>query len=490
MKVFTACLATETNTFSPIPTGRRNFEETFLAYGDGSSRSPMFFTSALHVWKQAANDRDWDFVESLSAVAQPAGTTVKSVYETFCDRILSDLEAAGPCDIILLSLHGAMVAEHYPDCEGDLLGRIRSSVGTDPVIGALLDPHAHLTPAMIDNSDLLVFYKEFPHTDIEQRAEDLFTLAADCAKGSIKPIMCDVDCRMLALYHTPEPPMRGFVDRMLSTEGSGDILSLSLVHGFPWGDHPRTGSRMLAIADGNAGAARSIAEEFAAALWQLREDLRIDYPPIDVALTQACEVPEGLVVLADVADNPGGGAPGDSTFLLQAILERGIRDVALGIFWDPTAVRMCEEAGEGARVRFRIGGKVGEASGQPVDLDVRVHRIAAGLTQPMGGSDMPLGTLVWAEADGVHLLLNDLRTQVFHPEAFTGIGVALADLRMVVVKSTQHFYAGFAPLAAEIIYVATPGALTMDFARIPYVHFDRQVWPIVEHPGRSQGTAA
>ena len=483
MKLFIAGLATESSTFSPIPTGRRNFEESFVAHGDGTDRAPSFFSVPLHVWRDRAEERGWQVVESLCAFAQPAGPTVRAVYEDYRDEILRDLEASLPVDVVLVSLHGAMMADGYADCEGDLLGRIRDLAGPETVIGAVLDPHAHLTEAMLAAANLLVFYKEYPHTDIGERGDDLFTLAASAASGETQPVMRDVDCRMLGLYHTPLPPMRRYVDHMIACEQQDDrILSLSLVHGFPWGDQERTGTRMLAITDGDPQLADDVARQFAADLWGLREQLRIDYPDIETALDQALAESRGPVVLGDVADNAGGGAPADSTYFLEAVLRRGLKDVALGIFYDPIALRLCEEAGEGARIRLRVGGKVSAQSGRPVDLDVVVRRIADDKTQRLGEAEMSLGQLAWVEADGVHLLINDLRTQLFHPEAFTSMGLDLASMRIIVAKSSQHFYAGFAPIASRIIHVATPGSLSVDFATLPLRHRDGNYWPKVEDP--------
>jgi len=491
MKVFIAGLATESSSFSPIPTGRMNFEESFVAHGDATRQTPMFFSEPLHIWRTEAQDRGWDVVESLSAFAQPAGLTVKSLYEEYRDEILRDLAAAMPVDVVLYSMHGAMMADGYPDCEGDLLRRTREIVGGDATIGAEFDPHAHLTDEMLDAADLLVFYKEYPHTDVGDRASDLFRLAADTATGRIRPVIREVDCRMLGLYQTPLQPMRCFVDRMLEVEKHDErVLSLSLIHGFPWGDHERTGTRMLAITNGDGALAEQMAGRFANELWELREQLRIDYPDIEGALDLAVAEPDGPVVLADVSDNAGGGAPSDTTWFLDAVLRRGLKDVALGIFWDPIALRLCVEGGEGARLQIRVGGKVGPDSGQPVDLDVVVRRIATDKTQRIGGTTMSLGTIAWVEADGVHLLINDLRTQVFHPEAFTSLGLDLSAMRIVIVKSTQHFYAGFEPIATRVIHTATPGPMSVDFANIPYRNRDGNYWPRVEDPFATVAAAA
>ena len=488
MKVFMAGLATESSSFSSLPTGLPAFEDAFVAHGDGTTRTPMFFSVPLHVWKEQADSRGWQIVESLCAFAQPAGPTVRTVYENYRDEILDDLKAAMPVDIVLLSLHGAMMAEGYPDCEGDLLSRIRDIVGESTVIGAEFDPHAHLTEAMLDAGDLLVFYKEYPHTDIGERAVDLFRLASDAAMGRTRPVMRDVDCGMITMYQTPIQPMRGFVDRMLATEQETErVLSLSLIHGFPWGDHERTGTRMLAITDGDAELAEQVATRFAGELWEMRDEFRNDFPGIEAALDQALAESEHPVVLADVADNAGGGAPSDSTFFLQSVLQRGLRDVAMGIFWDPVALRICQEAGEGARLTLRIGGKVGPTSGDPVDLDVVVRRLTSDVTQSIGGAVMELGNAAWVEADGVHLLINDQRTQTFHPDAFTSMGIDLSVMQLVIVKSTQHFYAGFEPIASKVIHTASPGALNVDFANIRYRHRDGNYWPRVDDPHAGEG---
>lgn len=479
MKLFIAGLATETNTFAPIPTGRASFEETFLSR-TATREPPNLFSAPLHVWRARAEARGWEVVESLSAFAQPAGTTIGHVYEALRDEILADLRAAMP-DIALFSMHGAMVAQGYDDCEGDLMARARE-IASEAVIGLEIDPHNHLTEAMLEAADLIVAYKEYPHTDSADRAEDLFGLAADTAEGRIRPVMRDVDCRMMGTYHTPREPMRGFVDDMMAAEGQGGILSLSLCHGFPWADVPRVGTRMLAIADGDADLAQRTAQGFADRLWAMREDLRVRYPDIEGALDRAVAANRAPVVLADTADNAGGGAPSDATFVLRAVLDRGLRDVALGIFWDPVVTRMCREAGMGAVLPVRLGGKVGTMSGDPVDLTVTVRGVGENLSQHMGEALMPMGNAVWLEADGVHLVVNDLRTQCFHPEAFTWLGLDLQKMKIVVVKSSQHFHAGFAPIASEVIHVMTPGAITPDFAAIPYARRDGTYWPRVEDP--------
>ncbi|MFZ1816230.1 MAG: M81 family metallopeptidase [Rhizobiaceae bacterium] len=480
MKVLIAGLATETNSFSPIPTGRISFEETFSTR-EATSRPPNMFSAPLHEWRKAAEARGWEVVESRSAFAQPAGPTIRAVYEEFRDEILEDIRNAKP-DIVLLSMHGAMIAEGYDDCEGDLMARARKITGDKTVIGLEIDPHHHLTELMLDSADLIIAYKEYPHTDSPDRARELFALAADTAEGKIKPVMRDYDCRMMTMYHTPKEPMRSFVDELQAREGKDGILSLTLTHGFPWGDNPRVGTRMLAITDGDAEKAGAVAREYGEKLWGLREQLRADWPDISVAFDRVEASNGHPICLADFADNAGGGAPSDSTFVLEEVLKRGLKDIALGIYWDPVVVRMCKEVGVGGTIQIRLGGKVGKMSGNPVDLMVTIRAIREGMSQKMGETTMPMGTGVWLEADGIHLVVNDLRTQTFHPCAFTDLGIDLSLVKAVVVKSSQHFYAGFAPVSSEVIHISGPGAITPDFTIIPYTKRDDNYWPKTENP--------
>lgn len=480
-RLFIAGLSTETNSFSPMPTGLIGFEEGSIHHGDATRDELQYWTAPLHIWRERAEALGWEVVESLSAHAQPSGPTVKAVYEDFRDEILADLEKAGGADIVLLTLHGAMIADGYPDCEGDLIDRCRA-IAPKAVIGGLLDPHCHLTELMLERATLLVAYKEYPHVDVPERAEDLFALAARTAAGEIDPVMRDHDCRMIIAMPTTGEPMRGFVDAMSAREGDDSVLSLSIAHGFPWGDHPRVGTRALAICDGDAAAAEAEAERLGASLYALRYELHSPRPGIDEALDMADAEAKSPVVLADMSDNAGGGAPSDATFLLRAMLERNMTAVATGLFWDPLAVRICMEAGEGATFDLRLGGKCGRMSGDPLDLTVTVRKIASGLTQRFGKLPAPIGNAVWVSTAGIDIVINDLRSQTFHPEAFEQLGIDLSQRRYVCVKSSNHYQAGFNPIASRVIGVATPGAITPDFANIPYTNRKRNYWPAVEDP--------
>jgi microcystin degradation protein MlrC len=276
--------------------------------------------------------------------------------------------------------------------------------------------------------------------------------------------------------------MTGFVKRMQDLEGKDGVLSVSFAHGFPWGDVPDASAKVLVVTDGKAQAGAALAETLGREIWDMRFKTAPTSATIDEALDRAQAAETGPVVLADVSDNAGGGAPSDATHILKAMLDRGMTNVLSGLYWDPMAVRLCQEAGEGASFALRVGGKVGRASGDPVDLDITVMRIVEDARQTFGTSRNPMGTAVWVQADGIDLVLNTVRAQTFHPDAFTQFGIDPTAYDVVVVKSTQHFHAGFAPIAAEVIYVAAPGAIPPDFAAIPYEKFTNPYWPRMEDP--------
>lgn len=480
MKLLIACLATETNTFSPMPTGRLAFEAGMVSR-EATQRPANLFTAALHEWRRMAEERGWDVFESLSAAAQPAGTTVRDVYEGFRDEILADIEQYQP-DVLLMSMHGAMVADGYDDCEGDMMQRARTIMGPGKVIGLELDPHNHLTETMLANATLIINFKEYPHVDAPERARELFVMAADAAEGKTKPVMRAYDCRMLTIIETMKEPASTYVRAMKDAEGKDGVLSISLTHGFPWADVADVGAKTLVIADSDADTAARVAEEFANRLWDIREGLRGNYPDIPTALGIVEAATDFPVTLADMGDNAGGGAPADSTYFLQEVLKRGMKDVALGVFWDPVLVTMCQDAGVGARMRVRVGGKISADSGDAVDLEVTVRAIRENMSQKLGDSDMPLGTGVWLDAEGVHLIISSLRTQNFSPSVYTDLGLDIATMRALVPKSTNHFYENFARVSPKVIHVGTPGAVTPDMTIIPFTKRDGNFWPKVENP--------
>ena len=486
LRVFAAALEHETNSFSPLPTILRSFREGVLHAGaDAATLIQAKRLPGYGDVLRLAESRGDVLIAGPCAWAQPGGPCSAKDYAVLREVILSELAEALPVDFVFLSLHGAMIAENEDDCEGDILEKVRALVGAHVPIGAVLDLHGNVTARMIESRAVLVAVKEYPHTDYAERTAELYDVLTAAAAAQVSPITLMRRVPMLALLGTTEVPMRDFVLRLKQSEQERGILSVSAMHGFPWSDTKDTSASILVVYDGAKMAVRAhqLADLLAQELFALREAAPAVRLPIDAALDRTeFKKLNGIrpVVLADGADNPGGGAACDSTFILRALLARQTTNVALGMIWDPQAVQIASDAGVGARLSLRIGGKIGPLSGEPVDLEVEVIGCREDAAQRgIDGTSLdPLGPAVAIRARGIEIVLNSTRQQVFSPDCFTQLGIDLSEKDLIVVKSTQHFRAAFDRISAATIYCDAPGSLNTDLTTLCYQRLQRPIWPL------------
>lgn len=488
MRIFTASLATETNTFSPVPTDRASFEMAFYAAPGEHPDTPTLCSSPIVALRARARQDGLTLIEGTATWAEPGGLVQRQTYETLRDEILGQLRDALPVDAVILGLHGAMVAQGYDDCEGDLLARIRDIVGPDVVIASELDPHSHLTPKRVAAANILAAFLEFPHTDFYERGEHVVELGLAAARGKIKPVISTFDCRMIQILPTSREPMRSFVDRIKALQGKDGILSVSVIHGFMAADVPEMGTRILVVSDNDKAKGDALAERLGMELYGLREQLAMEMVDVDAGIDRALAAhqatPERPGVIADVWDNPGGGVAGDGTVVLRRMIERGVNSLGVATIWDPIAVSFCHAAGEGAVIDLRFGGKAGPLAGEPIDARVQVVKVAQEGWQSFGKSRVTLGpaAVVRIEGTGIDVILNTNRTQTFEPDIFSNLGIDPLGKDVLLIKSTNHFYAGYAPIAAEIIYVAAQSSYPVNPRATRYLKLTRPLWPRVEDP--------
>ena len=467
MRLFTGGISTETNSFSPLPTGLSAFH-----IGDAGN------SLVRHVAEES-EARGWTHIRGMIAEAHPGAVTPRAVYEELRDRLIAEISAALPLDIVLVDVHGGMVADGYDDPEGDLFERIRGVCGSKTVIGARLDPHSHLSPAMLAGADLLCFYKENPHIDMAARATDLLRLAVDTAEGRVRPVMSSFDCRMADVFQTNREPMKGFVERLRATEGQDGILDISVVHGFRRADVPIMGTHVVVITDNRPETGARLAESLGHELYAMRGNAAAPYVPLAEAVERAA-VSAGPTILADLADNPGGGSPGDATYILKALFDRGITNVAIGYMVDPLALDFARQAGVGATLPMRIGGKACKLSGEPLDLQVTVRAIREQSRLERANVDM--GPCAWVSVGETDIVLIGVRLQTYTPELFEMLGVDLHAKQVIVVKSAQHYRAWFGELTEGDIVVDAPGVCTADWRNLPFQRVRKDIWPFAEHP--------
>jgi microcystin degradation protein MlrC len=399
------------------------------------------------------------------------------------DRILGELEAALPLHGVLLGLHGAMVAHGYDDCEGDLIARAREIVGKKAIIGCEYDLHCHLTAKRIANADISILYKEYPHTDFLERAEELVSLVLRAVRGEIRPVSSLYDLRLISFYPTTVEPMRSFVDHMSALEKTEPgVLSISFGHGFQHADVEDLGSRMLVVTDDRKAdgdrLAKALSDEVVAKLDRLTPKLI----SAREALAKALARNRGTTVIADTSDNAGGGAASDNTDMIRRLIEKDVRDAAVGPLWDPVAVRFCFTLGEGARFKLRFGGKSGPESGTPIDAEVEVIGLCRDAMQSFGAAKTKLGDCAAIRIGGVDIVLNAHRNQALGRELFTNVGIDPAQKRILVVKSANHFRDAFGPLAAEVLYADGNGNVPIDCRKHEFEKVARPLWPLDPRP--------
>ena len=487
--LFFSSLMTETNSFSNIPIGYGDFEAEGIKRGE-----EIFIDIDGNVHQELepvlsfAKDRSMKVVGGIVASAAPGAPVQHQDYLQLKEELLGALRAVNNVEAVFLTLHGAMMSTECDDCEGEILKSVRKIVGSSVPIGVVLDPHAHLTDDMIENADLMAFMKEYPHIDGIERSEEILALMGQWLDKEIKPHATVFDCHLMGFFPTQEPPMREFVDRMFTAEQAEEILSVSFIHGFPWGDMEEAGAKVLVYTNDNRQAGKLLAERIHRDIWAIKDQTMPTLISIDEAIEEIVTSEAGPVILSDIADNPGGGAPSDSTHILEAIisssyLEPDLTDIAIGLIYDPEAVKACHKVGAGGVLDIRIGGKISQFSGRPLDLKVEVKAVRENARMDfMGITDFPMGDTAWIHTNGVDIVLSSVREQMYAPTGFSHIGIDPSEKRALIVKSSNHFRAAFESISNQIHYVSTAGAIDFDFARLPYSKLSKPFYPAAEDP--------
>jgi microcystin degradation protein MlrC len=465
----------------------RQFEVARIARGD---EIPTLFAdtnTSVGGFLGAAADLDIEPVFTVVASANPSGPVLRATYEHFKERILDGLR--GPrVDGVYLALHGAMVVQDIPDNdgEGDLLRSVREIVGPDVPVVATCDLHSLLTEAMLEHADAIVWFKTYPHVDMADRAIEAADLLARVVRGEVRPTVGHHRLPLapaVTRMRTAIEPMLSLGRRMVDLERSGQVLTASFNHTFPYADVPYLGAGAVVYTDDDPGRAQALADELAEDLWQRRQLLWHEPTPIPAAVERALQHNGGPVVISDGADNPGGGTAADGVELLRELLRRGVDPAAFGTVWDPGAVELCWNAGEGQEIELRVGGKVDRFHGDSIDLRGVVERLHDGAFTykgPMGrGARGDMGRTAVLRVGGpagLRVILNQHRVQNYDPEIFRCVGIEPTEQKVVAVKSVVHFRAAYEPLASLIVEADGPGISSLDLSRFPYQRIPRPIF--------------
>jgi microcystin degradation protein MlrC len=349
-----------------------------------------------------------------------------------------------------------------------------------------LDLHGHTTAAMVANATALLYCHEYPHTDMFERGEEAVALAAGVVRGERRPVMHLTDLPIiLPPSTTVSGPARTINERCFAWEARPGMIDCAFTHGFPHTDVDCARATVLATADGDAALAREAAEDVARAVWESREAFRQDLPGAEEVVAEAARlVAAGTrpVVIAEISDNPGGGAPGDGTHLLRAMLAAGVAGSCFGFVFDPETAAQAHAAGAGATISVRLGGKTAPLHGAPIEGEAVVERVTDGrfrLTTPMGaGKLVELGPMARLTMGAVEVLVSSVRTQTLDDAVFRLHGIDVREASIVGLKSQNHFRAGFDPLAGAILRTDPPGWTTNNLAQLDFRRAPRPAWPL------------
>jgi len=483
MRIAIGEFAHETNTFCPGLTGVEAFQSRKWNVGPDLVARDRGVRNDLGGMIEAGERLGVELIPTLATTTQPSATVARAAYETIRDTIFGAITAAGPLDAICLALHGAGSAEGLDDIEGAFLTELRALVGDELPIVVSLDLHGNTTEAMVRHADALFYCHQYPHIDMFERGGEALEAAVRIARGELRPV------KHLVRLPVTIPPSTTFAgpaqvlnDRCFQWEREPGVIDCHFTHGFPHTDVPVIATSVLVTTDGDAALAARVADDVVALVLETLEDFRQDLPGADDALDQALAMGPRPVIVAEVSDNPGGGAPGSGTHLLRALLAANVPDTCFGFVVDPATVAQAHAAGVGATIPVRLGGYTDALHGAPVEAEAYVKVLTDGAfvaTTPMGaGGPVRLGRMARLVVSNVDVIVGTNRAQTFDDELFRLHGIDVTRERVVCLKSHQHFRAGFEPIAGAIIRTDTPGFTTSNLWDLPYARIARPIWPL------------
>lgn len=494
VRVLIAGYQHETNTFAPSKADWDAFTrgDSFPAFirGDAMRESLRGVNIPVGGFIEAARTHGWTLVPSAWAGAIPSAHVTEDAFERIAGAIVDDVIAAGRSglDAVYLDLHGAAVAEHIDDTEGELIARVRRVVGNDVPIVASLDLHANVTRRMLAEADALVCYREYPHTDMAATGEFAAELLARRLRAGRKepkharrlPFLIPINAQCTFME-----PARSVYAQLRELEAASGAM-LSFAPGFPAADFAECGP---VVWGHGAGAARCV-DELAARIDALRPQWRADVLSPADAVAQALSsaaLASRPIVIADTQDNPGAGGDSNTTGMLHALraASAGRRfpgQVALGLLFDAEAARAAHAAGIGATLELAVGRAVPTFDGAPSDPPVAGRFVVRSLSDGrvtlkgpmMTGLTVNLGPCARLELEGIDVLVVSGKKQLLDRELYRFLGVEPERMKLLVNKSSVHFRADFAPICADILVAKARGPMAADPADLPWRKLDPQ----------------
>ena len=487
-----AVLRHETNTFSPIPTPIKDFGRVGPtngpATGDDTWRFYRNTNNPVAAYIDLAEKEGVELDFPFAGNAHPSAPAPDEILDICSEAVIASIKKG--CDALFLDLHGAMVTHGFDDGEGELLRRFREAAPDLPIAVAL-DYHTNLSAQIVDNSTVICGYRTYPHIDMYDTGMRAGNTLIRALNGDIDPVMVWHSLPVLTHMNRHAPsmqPMQNVMERAIAAEADGKILNASLFGCFPLSDIPHVGLSGIVVADGNRDRAERFLFDLMQELWDKREEFVFEVEPIEKSISAAKQMGagKGPIMLIDHGDNCGSGGNQDVMSVLAEVLEQGLDNVCAGPFSDAIAVNELIAAGVGAQVTVSLGGKIDmpamSLKGEPLLVSGTVRRITDGsftVTGPMfTGVQMNIGRTVVLDTGMVEIVICEGRFEPFDQGCFTHLGIDPSKKDFVLIKSRQHFRAGFEDIAREIVMVSGPGTCTSDYTLFPWKGIRRPVYPL------------
>jgi microcystin degradation protein MlrC len=480
-RIFIAGLFHETHTFVDGKTSLADFkirrgEEMLACEGDASPLGGVL---------EYAKKQEWKIFPGIDYRATPSGTVDDEVVESWWNEFKCAWQP--DCDAVYLVLHGAMVTEVTRDVEGKLLAKIRKLIGGDIPIFGVYDLHANFSFAMATNSDCLVAYRENPHSDAREAGVRAARLLARCLAESARPKMYLRQTRIILPptgTGTVDDPMRSLEAAARGME-VGEVWALNIAGGFAFADTPDTGLSFQVVTSGAVESAEEILDELEQLAEDLKEHGRGQDETLDDVMLRLREPTDGLTLLIEPADNIGGGAPGDCTGCLRALIDHQVQNAAICIN-DPETVTQLANVEIGAKNSLGVGGKGSQLDEGPLMLEMELLSRSNGLFEledkqshmaSMVGDFADMGDCALVRHAGILILLTSNKTAPFDLGQWRSQGIDPAQLNVIVIKAAVAHKRAYDPIAARSFWVDTPGPCSSNLKRFSYEHLRDGMWP-------------
>jgi len=470
----------ETNTFAPTKASYDDFVHgggwPSMAKGADVLKVMRNINVGLAGFVEAAETNDWELVPTISCAASPSAHVTEDAYERIVKMMIDGIKAAGPFDAVYLDLHGAMVAEHLDDGEGEVLARVRKVIGKDLPLIASLDLHANVTPEMIAHADALVAYRTYPHVDMadtgraaaEHLARLLKTKQRFAKAFRQLPFLIPISWQC-----TNDQPTKAIYQKLAALQSEA-VPTLSFAPGFPAADFVHCGPSVFAYGRTQQDADAAV-DKIAALIENHEDDFdgRIYSPDEGVRLAmELAKTTRKPIVIADTQDNPGAGGDSDTTGMLRALVRNNAKRAALGVIYDPQSAKAAHAAGVGATVTLALGGKSGIPGDAPYKESFVVEKLSDGnFVAPgpyYGGRDMEMGPSAALRIGDVRVVVSSHKAQLADQSMYRFVGIEPTEQAILVNKSSVHFRADFEPIAEQLLICAAPGAMPADTADLPW----------------------